>query len=286
MNHKLLNLHHFSASIAMKILVLPVLLLLSLVGFTQSYGEIGLFGGGSYYIGDLNSAKQFQITKPAFGAFVRHNFNERIAFKLAGTYGAIGGDDALSKADLTRNLNFSSSIIDISTTFEINFFEYFIGSLKYYVTPYMFGGAGVVLFNPKGKYDGNLYELQPLGTEGQGSDAYPDRKPYSKVAFTIPFGIGVKYSLNDFVGLSLYWSMQKTYTDYLDDVSTTYYLDLAGDDPATTDIAGLLSDPTLLHNSDMQRGNSETNDWYSFAGLSVSLKINYASRHKCLNVFL
>lgn len=288
MDVKPLNMHYFSAYTGMKkLIILPVLFLFSLSGFSQSYGEIGIFGGGSYYIGDLNPGKPFMLTKPAFGGFVRHNFNERLAIKVAATYGSIAGDDAVSKVDPFRNLNFTSTVTDLSATFEINFYEYFIGSLRHFFTPYMFGGAGVVLFNPKGHYNGNIYTLQPMGTEGQNTDIYPDRNPYSRVAFQIPFGAGVKYSVNDFIGVSLYWSMQKTYTDYLDDVSKTYYLDLAGNSPGDdVSIEGLLSDPTLNHNKGMQRGNSQNNDWYSFAGASVSLKISYGNHKKCLNTFL
>ncbi len=287
MNVKSLNMNSFSASAVLKyLLVLPFFALISNASYSQSYGEVGVFAGGSYYIGELNPGKQFLMTKPAFGGFLRHNFNERLAIKLSGTFGSIEGDDAVTGNNPDRNLNFKSSITDVSATFEINFFEYFIGSLRYYFTPYMFGGAGVTMFNPQGLYDGEWYKLQPLGTEGQGSDLYPDRDPYKRIAFQIPFGIGLKYSLNDFIGVSLHWAMHKTYTDYLDDISTTYYLDLANNNPSETGIEGLLSDPTLKHNAGMQRGNSQNNDWYSTAGLSVSIMINYGSHKKCLNRFL
>lgn len=286
MDVKSLRIINYPASALMKALLFPVLLFISFNLSAQSYGEIGIFGGGSYYLGDLNPGKQFQLVKPAFGAFLRHNFNERVAVNLSGTIGKVAGDDAVSGYDPSRNLNFNSNITDISATMEINFFEYFIGSLRNYITPYMFGGGGVVLFNPKGIYGGETYELQPLGTEGQNSNVYPDRDPYKKVAFQIPFGIGVKYSLNDFIGINAYWSMHKTFTDYLDDVSTTYYLDLAGSNPAETGIEGLLSDPTLSHNTGMQRGNSQNNDWYSTAGVTLSVRINYSGHKKCLNTFL
>lgn len=285
MNDKSLNMYYFAASNAMRKGVLSLLLLLPIIGFSQSYGEFGLFLGGSYYLGDLNPGKHFQSPSPAFGGFLRHNFNERIAIKAAGTYGTIKGDDAVSGYNPNRNLNFSSSVIDLNATFEMNFFEYYIGSRRHWVTPYMFGGVGMVMFNPKGRYDGNTYELQPLGTEGQGSSAYPDRDPYSKIAMTIPFGIGLKYSVNDYIGLSLSWTMNKTFTDYLDDVSKTYYLDQTGANPGEVTLAGLLSDPTLSHQKDMQRGDATSNDWYSFVGIGLSMKINYGNSQKCLNPY-
>ena len=92
-----------------------------------------------YYVGDLNPQKHFLLTKPAFGAFLRHNFNERLAVKGAITYGTLKGDDAVSETNPNRNLNFESPLTEVSGTFEFNFFNYFIGSQRYYFTPYMYG---------------------------------------------------------------------------------------------------------------------------------------------------
>lgn len=269
----------------MKRFIVLVFMLTGIAAYSQQYGEIGLTGGGMYYLGDLNPGKQFLLTQAAFGGFLRHNFNERIAVKAALTYGSVRGDDAVSKVNLLRNLNFRSKLTDISGTFEFNFFNYFIGSQRHFVTPYMYGGATVFMFNPQGEVGGSLVYLRPLGTEGQGSAAYPGRKQYSKIGFAIPFGIGLKYSLSNFVGMSVDWSMRKTYTDYLDDVSTTYYLDLAGADPGEVSGAELASDPSLLHKAGMQRGDSSYNDWYSIVSVSISLRLNYLQRTRCLNVF-
>lgn len=275
MKFKILKMQYFSASVKLKVILCLFFLVTAYAGKAQSYGEIGIYGGGAYYIGDLNPNKHFQLVKPSFGAFIRHNFNERFAVKLQGTYGQLEGSDEASGYDPSRNLYFLSNITDISATFEVNMYPYFIGSLRHYFTPYMFGGVGISMFNPKARFDGNFYELRPLLTEGQS-------KMYSKNSMNIPFGIGVKYSINDFIGLTVNWSMHKTFTDYIDDVSTTYYL-IA---PDGTDVTQYLSDPTLNHTPGMQRGNSQNNDWYSFVGAALSLKINYRSSTKCLNTFL
>lgn len=262
-----------------------IFVLFSLTAGAQQYAEIGLSGGCMYYLGDLNPGKHFQMVKPAFGGFLRHNFNERLAVKAGLTYGHIAGDDAVSGNHPERNLNFESSITDISATFEFNFFDFFIGSQNHNFTPYMHAGASAFLFNPKGSINGSLTELRSVGTEGQGSAIYPERKKYGKFGLSVPFGIGVKYSISNFVGLSLDWTLHKATTDYLDDVSTTYYLDLAGSDPGEVTQQALLSDPTLSHNAGMQRGDSQYNDWFSIVGLSVSFRVNYFDRQRCLNIF-
>jgi hypothetical protein len=264
-----------------------LLLLLALMPvsflFAQKSGDMGVLGGTTYYIGDLNPAMPFRMTKPAFGILYRQNFNDRLAVRIHGIQGEVAADDALSGGNSDRNLNFHSTLTEFGAQFEVNFLEYFIGSKQHPVTPYLFGGAAVFLFDPYGNVNGNDVRLQPLKTEGQGT-AYTDRKDYKPYSFSFPFGIGVKYSISKLFGVGAEWGMRKTVTDYLDDVSTTYYLDLpAGVYPDITSEQKLASDPTLSHMSGMQRGNSRNTDWYSFAGISLTVKIRMLSQERCLD---
>ncbi|MEI6059554.1 MAG: DUF6089 family protein [Bacteroidota bacterium] len=262
---------------------LMFLVLLAPSAHAQKSGDLGVLGGVTYYVGDLNPGMPFRMAKPAFGILYRQNFNTRLALRAHFIRGTVAGDDAISKANPERNLNFKSTISEAGLQFEINFFEYFIGSKMHSITPYIFGGASVFFFNPYGNLPGGSVELQPLGTEGQGTAAYPDRKAYNLYAFSMPFGIGVKYSISKLFGVGAEWGMRRTTTDYLDDVSQTYYLNLAGTVPANATTKQLASDPLLTHNDGMQRGNSRNNDWYSFAGISLTVKIRMLSQEHCLD---
>lgn len=241
----------------------------------QKSGDIGLMGGVTYYVGDLNPGMPFRLSKPAYGILYRQNFNSRVSVRAHGLFGAIEGDDAVSKANPERNLNFESKITEAGLQLEINFFEYFIGSRKHSISPYLFGGVAVFFFKPYGNLPSGRTELQPLTTEGQN--------PYNLYSFSIPFGLGVKYSVNKHFGVGAEWGMRKTTTDYLDDVSKAYYLNLAGANPATSTVAELASDPMLTHNAGMQRGNSGDTDWYSYAGVSITLKIRMLGKERCLD---
>src|SRR5690606_13448162 len=68
----------------------------------------------------------------------------------------------------------------------------------------------------------NKVFLKPLSTEGQGLPQYPDRKPYKLTQFAIPFGAGVKFRVSRNTVLAYEVGLRKIFTDYLDDVSTTY----------------------------------------------------------------
>ncbi len=262
------------------------LLLIVLVISTDlkaQFSEFGVLGGLSFYMGDLNPDIPFKQAMPAGGAFYRYNFNDRFSVRGTFTAGYLKGDDAKSttQAQVDRNLSFESWLFDFAITGEFNFFKYAPGDMKHPITPFLFGGIAVFKFNPVSKAsDGHKYELQPLGTEGQGTTAYPDRKEYSLTTASIPFGIGVKANLTKRFTLGIEWGMRFAFTDYLDDVSGTY----ASPNVVQAergDIAHELANRSNILNGDIegrQRGNSKTNDWYSFA--LVSLSINIEARPK------
>jgi hypothetical protein len=269
------------------------ILFCSLEGIAQrpkdKSAEIGVFLGGSYYIGDLNPLVHFgPQTQPAGGAVFRYNINPRLAVRANALFGTIQADDALSSSSSQqqRNLNFRSKITEISIQAEFNFLDYQIGNERRKFSPYIFLGAAGFKFNPVATYNNYKYTLQPLGTEGQGLEGGP-RKKYKLFQFSIPFGVGIKTNLSKNIGLSIEWGMRKTFTDYLDDVSTTYY------DPTKLALAnGMVSarasDPSKgtdpnYSNVGRQRGNPTTKDWYSFAGFVLTLKLK-EKRETCPGV--
>ena len=187
--------------------------------------------------------------------------------------------------------------MDIATEIEFNFLPFDgpegervrAGSEKYYYTPYVFIGISLFSFNPQAEYNGTWYDLQPLGTEGQGTIAYLDKEKYSLSQFSIPIGAGIKYDINKKVNFAVEWGIRKTFTDYIDDVSTTYANPVAISSEKGQ-VASRLSDQSLdldtkYGNVGRQRGNSKNNDFYAFAGIMVTFKVSskYATR-KCYGV--
>ncbi len=255
-------------------IVLPTLL------FSQNTLEAGLSGGFSYYNGDINPGMPFVMPKPAYGAVVRYNFGDRWSAKITYTHAKVAGDDDKTQAVSNRGLKFTTIIDDVSAMGEFNFMEYKTGSKKHKFTPYLTAGVGFFFFKPTVKYNGDVYDLRSLGTEGQNVN-YDGRQPYKKYNFAAIFGLGFKYSLSKRFGLSAEWRMHKTFTDYLDDVSTTYYLDGPSLDPNNLSAKEYFSDPTLSHTPGEQRGNSGTKDWFGLANLSITYKIEFNTRKGC-----
>jgi hypothetical protein len=242
--------------------------------FSQKTLEVGLFGGISYYLGDLNPGKHFQNPKIAYGILARYNIDSRWSVKMNIFRGKVTASSESSNFLPDRELNFESPVTDISVTAEFNFLKYFTGSRRDFISPYIYTGISAFFYDPTA----NGYSLRSLGTEGQNND-YEGRKPYGSISVAIPFGLGVKISLARNLGMTVFWEMHKTFTDYLDDVSQTYYLDSQYIDP--DDPAAFLSDPSLDHKPGMERGNPKNQDWYSFTGLTLTYKFTLHGSRKC-----
>ena len=185
----------------------------------------------------------------------------------------------------SRNLSFNSKVWEVTLQGDFNFFRFMPGEPQYSFTPYITFGAGIFSYDPYAYLRGEKVFLRPLGTEGQGSSLYPDRKKYSAMAISIPFGGGIKYSFNERINIGFEVLHRFTNTDYLDDVSTTYV------DPAafplnpdgSTSNAQLLSDRSFELGEPIgipgrQRGNSKQKD--QFVTAMVHITFNLQS-YKC-----
>ena len=240
--------------------------------------EFGVLGGTGYYLGDMNST-HFNNLRIAGGITYRKNFDRRFSFKSSALYTNIYADDANSSDPIkvNRNLSFKSDIIELSGQVEFNFLPYETGNSLYSWSPFVFIGASIYNHNPKAEAsDGQWYDLQNLGTEGQGTTAFPNRKKYALTQLSIPFGGGVKIGVSENFNIILEYGLRKAFTDYLDDVSTTYVFDKGKWPTDMSLLAQELSDRNLsgsLMQNEMARGDDTKNDWYSFSGITLSFRI-------------
>lgn len=245
----------------------------------RSKSSFGPMVGGSYYIGDLNPYDHFKNTNLSGGLVYRYAINSRVALRANLMYAKLSADDADSKFEKhqLRNLSFETDIFEIAGGIEFNYFNYKMGDLKHFFSPYMFIEIGVFNMNPKTEYNGEMIELQPLGTEGQSS-SLNNEEPYSLTQIVIPMGVGFKINLGKKAAVSFEYGIRKTFTDYIDDVGGNYVntLHLAEENG---NIAARLSDPSLDGFEAVgARGNSATNDWYSMFGVMLTFPLGKTSR--------
>lgn len=299
---------------------LVLMLVLSLSGLTSLYSqsittgngkvEIGLGLGPLFFLGDLGGNQgvgtrfvkdvNLPLTKIAKGLFVNVYPAEWLGFRLAINQGKLEGYDSLIQdrgtaevARKDRNLQFQSNVLEAYVAAEFYptvFFERYDG-LKGKLRPYGLMGVGAFKFKPKGLYyapngSAQWVDLQPLRLEGQGMAEYPDRKPYKLTSLEIPLGVGIKYYLKEGMYVGFEVTHRKSFTDYVDDVSTSYidanlfanYLT-----PQQTAMANQLhfrenfkpgSASTRIPANGEQRGNPKQNDSFFSSIIRFGWRLN------------
>ncbi|MDO8898512.1 MAG: DUF6089 family protein [Bacteroidales bacterium] len=223
--------------------ILLFLLSLAFSGSAQML-ETGLFGGVTYYNGDLNPGVPYNTPKQAFGFIARYSEGTRWAFRMSFTTGVLASDGKFSRVNTVSNASFEKNISDLGVVAEFNFLDYFTGSEKTYATPYIFGGF-------------SIFAAQEGG--------FSQSLSFNQISF--PFGVGFKYSLTERLGLTVEWKMHKTFTDDID--NTMALQAIADGDPL---------DPTIYGRPFDDIGVS---DWFNFSGVTLTYKFNLEKKHKC-----
>ena len=274
--------------------------------------EFGVTYGLSNFLGDLggNAGKggaflkdnQISLTKTLEGLYVAYRPSELLNIQLAFNLGRVGAADSLvngsggiEEARRNRNQHFRSNITEMylaAEFFPTVLLEYDPNEVYHHIHPYLIIGVGLFRFNPQAQYiddagNATWVDLKPLRTEGQGMPNYPDRKEYSLTSFHIPYGFGFKYFVNRSLALGLEVVTRKTFTDYVDDVSTRYiskqdFENYFGPGTEQAKIAFQMSNKAAFKNGGnyllgygpgAQRGQDRNNDSYYSINLRVSFRI-------------
>ncbi|HEX6169825.1 MAG TPA: DUF6089 family protein [Chitinophagaceae bacterium] len=264
----------------MKTVFLFILFLLNVLFVPAQRVFIGVAGGLANYNGDLlDKLYPKKITNGFIGFTVHYELRDQLLIRGAFNFARVNGSDTYSeKPNLQqRNLQFESAISEFSVVGEYYLFN--MNEKRF--SPYGFIGLGIFHFNPY-TYDstGRKVFLKPLSTEGQG--IYPNKKPYSLWQPAIPIGGGVKFAITENLRIGIEIGLRKLFTDYLDDVSTSYpdYNDLlaargqtAVDFSYRTDEipGGDANFPT----KDTQRGGATQKDIYYFTGINIMFRPSF-----------
>lgn len=193
--------------------------------------EIGIFAGGSNYIGDVGSTTYISPNEPALGLLYKWNKSPRHSYRFSYTQSKIVSNDLDSEEDgrNQRGYRFENSIKEVSLGLEFNFFDFNLHQMRNKITPYIYSGISYF------RYD-ELYILSGV-----------TRKDKSAGSFAIPMILGIKSNLttNFIVGLEV--GARYTLTDNLD-----------GSNPKNDNLEPL------------RFGNINNNDWYVFSGVTLT----------------
>lgn len=193
--------------------------------------EIGVFLGGSNFVGDVGSTTYIAPEKLAFGILYKWNKSPRHSYRFSYTQSDISGNDFDSDETgrSNRGYKFKNNLKELSAGLEFNFFDFNLHDYHTKITPYIY--SGLSYFN----YD----ELYISG--GQ------TRKEKNASSFAIPIILGVKSNVTPHLILAAEVGARYTFTDNID-----------GSNPDNGNLASL------------RFGNLNNNDWYVFSGLTLT----------------
>jgi len=263
-------------------------------GISNFLGELGGRNQiGSPFVWDLELSQ----TRPAAHLDYRYYLAQKMALRARLTYGILAGNDNLTKEVFrqNRNLSFKTDIYEFSLVYEFHLYREELGHVydlrgvqgtkSSRVGFYFFAGVGGFYFDPQAQFENTWVRLKPLGTEGQGLPDGPEE--YNNLQICVPMGVGLRKAFSKQLSGGLELQYTKTFTDYIDDVSTVYY-DNEALRVAHDDVGAFLADPSLgLQEigdptaAGQQRGDDTDLDAYLFMKFQLHYKlIKYKSGSK------
>ncbi|HQQ96814.1 MAG TPA: DUF6089 family protein [Cyclobacteriaceae bacterium] len=223
--------------------------------------------GSASYFGELSNDGDYLQAKPNFSAGFQYYISHKISIRSELTWFQLSGTDSKALPESgrkERNLSFTENNFEFNAVGIIDLYRH---GRSFYQRPalnfYAFGGIGLLRFNPTTVYQGVKYDLATLQTE---------LTPYSRITPVIPMGLGMRFRVTPFMNISIEGGFRKTFTDYLDDVSTVHYAASKFSNP----IAAALNDRgpevgVALKPDGFIRGNPKTDDAY----MLYSVRIEY-----------
>jgi hypothetical protein len=207
-------------------------LLLLLFFFTTNaqIHEVGVFVGGSNYIGDVGSTTYISPNKLALGILYKWNKSPRLAYRFSinGAYIYANDIDSEEPGRNQRGYHFRNSIKEVSLGLEFNFFDFNLHDARRKYTPYVHSGLSYFSSHDANVSSGQIAILA---------------NHYGSLA--IPMTLGMKSNVSPHIIIGLEVGARYTLTDNLD-----------GSNPKNAAL--------------IKFGNINNNDWYVFSGLTLT----------------
>ena len=226
---------------------------LAIQSLAQPSVDLGIFGGAGTYFGDMTKIDVQKSINPAYGAFIRYNFNPRYAVRFNIINGSIGADGNFN----AEAWSFHKNVIDISLLFEFNYLKYIVGDKITPWSTFIFFGLGMQTYD----YEMNHDKLSPLVNPTYFLNASTSGAVFTE---TLPFGVGVKYNLSKRIGIGFEAGLRKSFSDKLDNL----------DDPLSYTIEGVVP-PVQVKYTDTWHNN----DWTSYVGINFVYKLIYGNKN-------
>jgi hypothetical protein len=217
----------------MKRFIIILITMFAIKNTSAQIYEVGVFLGGSNFIGDVGATNYINPNQLAIGGIVKWNRSPRHSFRASLSFSNLKGVDSESSDNrrVARDYSFENSIVEFSAGMEFNFFDFDLHISGNKTTPYLFTGISVA-------HHDNFY------WDGSGNIRSENTSSY---AWGIPMVIGVKTTITNHIILAAEVGARYTFSDEID---------------------GSVPDAPQL--SQFSFGNTNSNDWYVFTGVTLT----------------
>ncbi|NCO63860.1 MAG: hypothetical protein GW839_11855 [Flavobacteriales bacterium] len=212
-----------------------VIIILTFISFHSSHAqinELGIFVGGSNFIGDVGATNYISPNQLAVGGLYKWNRSPRHSYRISVIFTDLKGEDIKSNDPRRqqRNYSFTNQMIEISAGMEFTFLDFNLHSGKKVSTPYLY--SGITVSNMEDSFFQNGIQT------AQNSSSW---------AFGIPMVLGFKTNILGNIILGFEVGARYTFSDNID---------------------GSYPEDSLLQPN--RFGNQNNNDWYTFTGLTLT----------------
>jgi hypothetical protein len=211
--------------------LISLIFVLSLTSTNAQINELGIFLGGSNYIGDVGPTDYIAPNEFAFGALYKWNRSPRHSWRISYTQSKITSRDIESEVTgrKLRGFDFENSIKEVSLGLEFNFFDFNLHEMDTKLTPYVYTGLSYFVYDELFVVNGDT------------------EKDYTDTALAIPMTVGLKSNIFPSLVLGFEVGARYTFTDNLD-----------GSNPENKNLAPI------------RFGNINSKDWYVFTGFTLT----------------
>ncbi len=166
--------------------------------------EVGVFLGGSNYIGDIGPTTYISPNEPAIGILYKWNKSPRHSYRFSYIQSKITSNDLDSKevSRYQREYRFENNLKEVSLGLEFNFFDFNLHESSRKISPYVASGLSYFLAK---------YTLTDSKTDTSVRGRTERRK-----SIALPIIIGIKSNISPRLVLALETGARYTLTDNVD----------------------------------------------------------------------
>ncbi|MCX7551692.1 DUF6089 family protein [Xanthomarina sp. F2636L] len=214
------------------------------LSYSQTH-ELGVFLGGSNFIGDVGATDYIAPNQLAIGGIYKWNRSPRHSFRLSLIYSELEMNDLKSDDPRRqeRGYQINNHIVEASLGIEFTFLDFDLHQGTNKATPYLYSGITAA-------YHDNFYFTKKGVLVSENT---------TSIAYGIPMVLGFKYRFMDNFVIGAEIGARYTFSDEIDGSAPDYDNDA----------------PNAF-------GNKNNNDWYMFTGVTLTYTFG---RKPCYCVF-